>query len=46
MLVFVLQHLPYVWNGTPYNAGGSYTFNTTNAAGCDSTATLVSYYFK
>ena len=33
--------LPYVWNGTPYNAGGSYTFNTTNAAGCDSTATLV-----
>ena len=33
--------LPYVWNGTPYNAGGSYVFNTTNAAGCDSTATLV-----
>ena len=33
--------LPYVWNGTPYNAGGSYTFNTSNAAGCDSTATLV-----
>ena len=33
--------LPYVWNGTPYNAGGSYTFNTTNAAGCDSVATLV-----
>ena len=33
--------LPYVWNGTPYNAGGSYVYNTTNAAGCDSAATLV-----
>ncbi len=32
--------LPYSWNGTPYNAGGTYTFNTTSAAGCDSIATL------
>lgn len=33
--------LPYVWNGTSYNASGIYTFNTTNAAGCDSVATLL-----
>ncbi len=33
-------NLPYIWNGTPYNSGGSYVFNTTNAVGCDSTATL------
>src|SRR5207237_723395 len=32
--------LPYVWNGTSYNGGGSYIFHTTNAAGCDSAATL------
>jgi hypothetical protein len=30
----------YEWNGTVYTTGGSYVFNTTNAAGCDSTATL------
>jgi len=30
----------YVWNGTTYTASGVYTFNTTSAAGCDSTATL------
>ena len=35
------NQLPYNWNGTNYNAGGTYTFNTTNAAGCDSVATLV-----
>ena len=35
------NQLPYVWNGTPYSVGGTYTFNTTNAAGCDSVATLV-----
>src|SRR5204863_272265 len=35
------NQLPYVWNGTNYNAGGTYTFTTTNAAGCDSVATLV-----
>ncbi len=31
----------YTWNGTNYNTSGTYTFTTTNAAGCDSTATLV-----
>ncbi len=31
----------YTWNGTTYNASGTYTFNTTNIAGCDSIATLV-----
>ena len=30
----------YDWNGTTYTASGSYTFTTTNASGCDSTATL------
>jgi hypothetical protein len=35
------NQLPYVWNGTAYSANGTYTFNTTNAAGCDSVATLV-----
>src|SRR4029078_10165356 len=34
------SQLPYNWNGTNYNAGGTYTFTTTNAAGCDSLATL------
>jgi gliding motility-associated-like protein len=33
--------LPYTWNGNSYNAAGSYVFHTTNAAGCDSAATLV-----
>jgi hypothetical protein len=32
--------LPYVWNGTNYTASGVYTFTSTNAAGCDSVATL------
>src|SRR4030095_8818083 len=32
--------LPYTWNGTDYSAAGTYTFTTTNAAGCDSIATL------
>ncbi|MFT3679576.1 MAG: sugar-binding protein [Ferruginibacter sp.] len=32
--------LPYTWNGTPYNTGGSYVYHTLNAAGCDSAATL------
>ena len=31
----------YVWNGTTYSTAGTYTYLTTNAAGCDSTATLV-----
>jgi hypothetical protein len=30
----------YTWNGTSYTASGAYTFVTTNAEGCDSTATL------
>ena len=30
----------YTWNGTTYDATGVYTFVTTNASGCDSTATL------
>ncbi|HCA83654.1 MAG TPA: hypothetical protein DEP18_07690 [Flavobacteriales bacterium] len=30
----------YVWNGNTYTASGNYTFLTTNAGGCDSTATL------
>src|SRR5204863_337259 len=34
------NHLPYNWNRTNYNAAGTYTFTTTNAAGCDSVATL------
>ncbi|MAR39097.1 MAG: hypothetical protein CMD22_00150, partial [Flavobacteriales bacterium] len=30
----------YTWNGTVYTTSGTYTYVTTNAAGCDSTATL------
>jgi hypothetical protein len=30
----------YTWNGTAYTTSGAYTFVTTNAEGCDSTATL------
>ncbi len=30
----------YSWNGTTYTASGVYTYNTINANGCDSTATL------
>ena len=30
----------YTWNGVTYRQSGSYTFNTTTAAGCDSVATL------
>gem|GEM_PF-1059159 len=33
--------LPYHWNGNDYNAAGTYTYTTTNAAGCDSVATLI-----
>ena len=32
--------LPYSWNNGSYTASGVYTYNTTNAAGCDSTVTL------
>jgi hypothetical protein len=34
------NQLPYNWNGTDYTAPGTYTFTTTNSAGCDSVATL------
>ena len=30
----------YTWNGTDYKESGDYVFHTTNAAGCDSAATL------
>lgn len=30
----------YVWNGTTYTTSGTYTYTTTNAAGCDSIASL------
>ena len=30
----------YIWNEQTYTTSGDYTFQTTNAAGCDSTATL------
>ncbi len=30
----------YIWNDSTYTESGDYTFNTTNAAGCDSVATL------
>jgi hypothetical protein len=30
----------YTWNGTNYKTSGTYTFQTINAAGCDSVATL------
>ncbi len=32
--------LPYSWNGHSYNAAGPYSVTLTNAAGCDSVATL------
>ncbi|MGG9970665.1 PKD-like domain-containing protein [Ferruginibacter sp. SUN002] len=32
--------LPYVWNGLTFNAAGTQTAHLTNAAGCDSAATL------
>ena len=34
------NQMPYLWNGVNYQATGTYTFNTTNVAGCDSIATL------
>lgn len=33
--------MPYTWNGVEYNSAGTYVQNLTNAAGCDSTASLV-----
>jgi hypothetical protein len=32
--------LPYIWNGLTFNTAGSQTAHLTNAAGCDSAATL------
>jgi hypothetical protein len=34
------SQLPYSWNGLTFNAAGTQTANLTNAAGCDSAATL------
>ncbi|MBK9543277.1 MAG: T9SS type A sorting domain-containing protein [Bacteroidetes bacterium] len=31
---------PYTWNGQSYTQTGTYSFQTTNSAGCDSIATL------
>ena len=36
----VSECVSYTWNGTAYNTSGTYTWMGTNAAGCDSTATL------
>ena len=30
----------YTWNNQTYTQGGTYTYQTTNSEGCDSTATL------
>ena len=38
--VSVIECDTYTWNGTAYTASGTYTFASTNANGCDSTATL------
>jgi hypothetical protein len=35
------SQLPYLWNGKSINAAGNYKDTLTNAAGCDSIATLV-----
>jgi len=35
------NEVPYIWNGISYNTSGTYVKMLTNAAGCDSTATLV-----
>ena len=32
--------LPYTWRGYSFNAAGTQTYHTTNAAGCDSSVTL------
>jgi hypothetical protein len=34
------QDIPYEWNGFLYTVSGTYTYTTTNAAGCDSVVTL------
>ncbi len=37
----VNAYTSYSWNGNTYTTPGTYTYHTTNAAGCDSTATLI-----
>jgi hypothetical protein len=40
--VFVCSsQVPYSWNGGSYSTSGTYSYTTTNAANCDSVATLV-----
>lgn len=39
-LAICSSQLPYSWNSQSLTAAGTYTFTTTNAAGCDSVATL------
>src|SRR5258705_108022 len=34
------SQLPYIWNGNPYNAAGTYIDTLTAATGCDTIATL------
>src|SRR5204863_245316 len=34
------NQLPYIWNGNPYNAAGTYKDTLISAAGCDSIVTL------
>lgn len=35
------NQLPYVWNSKTYDSAGTYFYDTTNASGCDSVATLI-----
>src|SRR5690606_3468437 len=35
------NELPYTWNGTSYNAAGTYSVKLTGTNGCDSVATLI-----
>jgi hypothetical protein len=35
------SQVPYSWNGGSYSTSGTYSYSTTNAANCDSVATLV-----
>ncbi|MFZ4521347.1 MAG: SdiA-regulated domain-containing protein [Bacteroidales bacterium] len=37
----VNTYTSYSWNGNTYTTPGTYTYHTTNVAGCDSTATLI-----
>ena len=35
-----ITDLPYIWNGLTFNSAGAQTAHFTNAAGCDSAATM------